>query len=491
MVVFALLLLAFSVTYAQSRTSFSHFDASAILVLGGAVNGALLLAVVACLRRAWMVNSLLALVAVIGVASAHALHTDLFIDHPVLVWTLLAAAGFALFVGFSAIDRSPRVWLALPVLGSIAASTFAGRELLRSDIVSVVGDTSNIRGVAFRHRPNLYFVSFDALAPRVLLRKYMGLETTPFHDLFESRFRRFENFFVDAVYTRYSLGTLLALDERVYGSMWHKMRAKTNNAAWDPLLFSGQSPSPLFRLLKDNGYETATAYEDEFFGKQKGAFLDHYFTGGNRVVCGLLDERVRAFSFWGHCLSPDASGPEIRRRVVDYLGETPFRDGPQFAMAHLYTPGHVERSFRYSDKDQLERFRALYQHNAAEATDLLSRLLGHLDENDPQAILLVYGDHGPFLSNGMAFTAAPEFVVQDHYGALGGVHPPTACQDEFDAAYARQPYLTLLDAAHAVLRCLAGGQSALRVSPASRTVGEWHGVVPGGRFVPYERFLYE
>ena len=108
-----------------------------------------------------------------------------------------------------------------------------------------------------------------------------------------------------------------------------------------------------------------------------------------------------------------------------------------------------------------------------------------MDENDPQAILLVYGDHGPFLSNGMAFTAAPEFIVQDHYGALGGVHPPTACQDEFDAAYARQPYLTLLDAAHAVLRCLAGGQSALRVIRASRTVGDWHGVVPGGRFVPY------
>lgn len=475
---------------------FSESDLVGILALGGATNVAVLLAVLFCVRRMWVVNALFSIVAVFGVANAHAMHTDLFLDQPMVVVGLLAGAGLALFVAFGAIDTLGSRWLALPVLMSIAACSWGGYQIWgRSDVVVAFGDTSNIRDVVFQHRPNLYFVSFDALAPRVLLRKYMGLETTPFHELFETRFRRFENFFVDAVSTRYSLGTLLALDERHYATMWREVRAKTDNRAWDPMLFSGQSPSPLFRLLKNNGYETATAYEDEFFGKRKGAFVDHYYTGGRHVVCGLLDEHIRAVSFWGHCLAtsgdPSNQGHEVRQRVIDSIGEAAFRDGPQFAMAHLYTPGHADRSFRYSDNDQLERFRATYLSRLGEASALLSRLLAHLDANDPDAILLVYGDHGAYLSNGVAFADAPEFVVQDHYGVLGGVHPPTACQDEFDATYARQAYMTLLDATLAVLRCLSGGQSALRVSLGSRVIGDWHGVVPGGNFRPYSEFLYE
>ena len=491
-IVFALLLFSFSDTYATSRTSFSNSDVSAILILGGAVNGALLLAVLICARRTLVVNTSLAIAAVIGVASTHAIHTSFFIDHPMMMLLTLAAAGFALFVAFSVIDRLPRVWLALPVLVSIAASVFVGYELWWSDTVSVVEDTEkNIRNVEFHYRPNLYFVSFDAIAPRVLLRKYMGLETTSFHDLFESRFRRFPNFFANAIYTRHSLGTLLSLDTRNYILMGKKVEAKTGNLSFDPMLFSGQSQSSLFRILKNNGYEIATAYEDEFFGKRKGAFVDHYFTGGNRVVCNLLDKRIRAFSFWGYCLSPNTTtAREVRRRVVNYLGEAAFRDSSQFALAHFYTPGHTDRSFRYSDKGSLDTFRTTYRNNASEAADLLSLLLEHLDKNDPQAILLVYGDHGPFLSKGVAFADEPEFVVQDHYGILGGIHPPTACRKEIDAAYARQGYMTLLDAAHAVLRCLARGKSALRFN-RGHMLGQWHDVVPGGSSIPYERFLYE
>lgn len=491
-VVFALLSLSLSATYASAPATFSNSDINNILALGGAMNGAILLTVLICVRRAWLVNALLSITSMLGLASAYAIHTDLYLAQPSLMWTLLAAAGFTLFVVFGVIDRSPRV--GLMVLGSIslATSLFAANQFRTgAKAVVVSGDTSNIRDLVFHRRPNLYFVSFDGIAPRVLLQKYMGLETTQFHDLFETRFRPFKNFFSDAFSTRYSLGTLLALDMRTFWSMWLAVRAETGQTEWDPLLFSGQSPSPLFRLLKNNGYEVATAYEDEFFGKSKGAFVDYYFTGGRRVVCGLLDGRIRAVSFFGHCLWQGSDVHEARRRVIDRIGEASFRNGPQFAMAHLYTPGHVARSFRYNDNSQLEQFRDAYQRGSAEAARLLSRLLAHLDENDPQAILLVYSDHGPFLSNGMAFADAPNFVVQDHHGILGGVWPPTVCESEFDATYARQGFLTLLDAVHAVLRCLSGGQSVLRVATGTRVIGNWHGVVPGGNTIPFKRFLYE
>ena len=133
-VVFSLLALSFSTTYAASPAAFSDSDLLGILTLGGAVNGGALLAGAGRFAP-WAANALLAVLAIVGIACSYAVHTDLILSSPVLLWAL---------------------------------------------------------------------------------RKYMGLESTPFHDLSEVRFRRFENFFVNALYTTHSLQLPFALDERAY-----------------------------------------------------------------------------------------------------------------------------------------------------------------------------------------------------------------------------------------------------------------------------------
>ena len=491
-VVFSLLALSFSTTYAASPAAFSDSDLLGILTLGGAVNGGALLAGAGRFAP-WAANALLAVLAVVGIACSYAVHTDLILSSPVLLWALLGSAGLALFVAFGAIDRSPSVGVALVALGSLAVGMYTAELWFKADgttqAVIVTGDRSNLRDVTFVRRPNIYFVSFDGMAPRTLLRKYMGSESTPFHDLFEVRFRRFENFFVNALYTTHSLQLPFALDERTYVTMIREYREKTGR---DDVvrLVAGQSSSPLLGILKKNGYETSTAYENAHFGRLKGPYVDHYFTGRDRTVCNLLDRRVRAFSFWGYCpmVGDDRIGHyRTQMRVFDHVGRASLRDGPQFAMAHIYVPGHTSASFQYYSEEELSWFRSYYRRGSAVAAGLLS----HLDEHDPDAILLVFGDHGALLSTGVAFADAPEFVVQDHFGALGGVYPPDACAEWFDEAQERRGYLTLLDAVHTVIRCLSGGESALRAPPEDYYLGGWNGVVPDGHRRTYKEFLYE
>ena len=493
-VVFSLLALSFSTTYAASPGAFSDSDLLGILTLGGAVNGGALLAGAGRFAP-WAANALLSLLAVVGIACSYAVHTDLILSSPVLLWALLGSAGFALFVAFGAIDRSPSVGVALAALGSLAVGMYTAELWFKADgtqAVVVTGDRSNLRDVAFVRRPNIYFVSFDGMAPRTLLRKYMGLESTPFHDLFEVRFRRFENFFVNALYTTHSLQSALALDERTYDTMIRELSAKTGDYAV-PRLFAGSQPAPLLGILKKNGYETSTAYETELFGKSKGPYVDHHLAGTGRTVCDLLDDRAYAISFWGYCLIVEDESFEYRNReaVIGRVARASLRDGPQFAMAYVYTPGHPSHSFQYSDEEQLRGFRAHYRRGSAKAAGLLAQLLAHLDEHDPDAILLVFGDHGALLSSNVAFADAPEFVVQDHFGALGGVYPPDACAEWFDEVQERRGYLTLLDAVHTVIRCLSDGESALRAPPEDYYLGGWNGVVPDGHRRTYKEFLYE
>ena len=491
----ALLTLSFSNTYAASPRVFSNLDIVGILMLMASVHVVALLVLVGLPTR--VVNALLAILAGAGIASAHAIHTDLFLTNPALLWCLLGAGGFALFVAFGAMDRSPNVGLAVVSLGALVTAMFATEHLFARnapapmDPVAMV-DMSNFRNVTFERRPNLYFISFDAMVPRTLLRKYMDVETTPFHDIFQPRFRRFENFFVNSLYTMHSLQVILALDERWYLSAQQRRRSTEDIA-----LFSGGHPVPLFRILRNNGYETHTAYEDSFFGKTKGPFVDHYFTANAPTLCQLLDKHVRAAAFWGYCLwsKRHDSGyewAEGKHRVVDYLRTISFREKPQFVMAHFYMPGHTGSAFRYDNERRFRNYRSRYLDGSGYAAYLLSILIHHLNKHDPQAILLVYGDHGVFLSRNVAFADAPEFVMQDHYGALGGIHPPDACAQWLDQAQEQLGYLTVLDTVHAVLRCLSGGESVLRATPKEHSmVGDWQGVVPDGRLRAYTEFLYE
>lgn len=171
---FALLALSLSSTYAASSGAFSDADLVGTLALAGAVNGVALLVLIGLPTP--VVNALLSILATFGIASAHAMHTDLFVANPLLVWCLLGAAGFALFVAFGTMDRHPSVGLVLAALGLVTTGMFAADEFRpRSDPPTAAAvDMSNFRDVTFERRPNLYFVSFDSMAPRTLLLQIHG-----------------------------------------------------------------------------------------------------------------------------------------------------------------------------------------------------------------------------------------------------------------------------------------------------------------------------
>ncbi len=478
-----LVALAFSITYTSSATAFSDYDLRQIILFGAAVNAALLLGAL-LLPRPRVDAAVLSLIVLAGVGTAHVVHTDIYLGGSRVVLVLLCVAlYFGLFTAFRAIDDLRWGGAAfsaatLLALAAVVVPHWAGGA------GTVEGDTSNIREITFQETPNLYFVSFESLAPISLLDKHMGLETTKFHDVFESNFRRFPNFFADLSSTEASLNSLLSLEVDVYSSLRRELHSRGYDS--NPYLFAGQNPSPLLGILRKNGYETTTAYGTFYFGKRKGAYVDNYFVSQKNSVCNLLDAEARNLAFWGYCQFFD--GGFVRDApIIEHIAKVYDNDKPQFVMAHLSVPGHTGKSFRHDDTEHLEEFRLWYSSRIEErAVSYLEPIIQNLEENDPSAILLVYGDHGPILSRGVEFEDNPEFVVQDKYGILGGVYPSDACAVWFDEASA-QGYMTILNAVHALLRCLSGGESAL-VEPLKHRLGRYSSI-PNN--LDYKEFVYE
>ena len=489
---FAMLLiaLAFVSTYTSSAAAFSDADLKGILALGGAVTAALLLGILFFLRRRWLANAALALATLASVGTAHVVHTELYLSgHWVILVLLSIAAGAALFVAFRIIDEQRWGGIALSAMTLFGLMIVADNHRMDRD-GPVFGDATNIREISFQETPNLYFISFDAIVPRALLNKHLQLETTDFHDLFGERFRRFPNLFVDANSSKHSLYTILSLDPSVYASQRAASEERENDP--DLLLFSGQNPSPLFTILRNNGYEITTIYANTYFGNKKGPYVDNYINIHEHTVCGLLDPKIRALSFWGHCSRIDLEGrrwddPSVHRKTAPIM-KVDVSGGPQFVMAYLKWPGHVNRSYRHDNASQFSAYSAIYLGGNNFAARQLDAIVRHLEENDPGAILLVFGDHGTRVSMGVKYEDNPTFTVQANYGVLGGVYPREACAAWFDEAAAAQNHMTVLDAVHALLRCLSGGESAL-AKPRNRTI--FFGPARGQDTSIFDEHLYE
>ena len=493
---FAMLLiaLAFASTYTASASAFSAADLKNILALGGAVNAALLLGILFFLRRRWLANAALALATLTSVGTAHVVHTKLYLGGNWVVLVVLSvAAGAALFVAFHIIDEQRWGGIVLSAMALIGLMIVAGNPRMDRD-APVFGDATNIREISFQETPNLYFISFDAMVPRALLNKHLQLETTDFHDLFEERFRRFPNLFVDAIATKHSLYTLLSLDPSAYASQRAALKARGNDP--EPFLFSGQNPSPLFGILRNNGYEITTIYTNTYFGNKKGPYVDNYVMVSAYTACGLLDPKLWALSFWGYCslIDPEArlrgrrNWNEAVRLTAQAILNIDVNNRPRFAMSHLYLPAHVKGSYRHGDASQFSAYQAKYLEESNLAAGILDAIVRHLEENDPGAILLVYGDHGTMASMGVEFADDPTFTVQANYGVLGGVYPREACAAWFDEAEAAQNHMTVLDAVHALLRCLSGGESAL---VKDRNMPVSFGPVPHQTIFGFDEYLYE
>ena len=539
-----------SSTFYSSRSNFSIAELANVLTISMVVSGVLLLsAQVIALRSKTAANAALAGVTLASIFTGYIVHTELFFpSNRVAMLGICAVTLFGLFIAFRVIDErrwggpalsvavpagivwpilldlfqgvstpggilsldDPRLWAVLigvcgiglgvlyaavryvdeshwggvallsVVAVGIAVVVWAGIQDRRSSDSPTLAKHLGIRDVAFEQKPNVYFVGFDSVVPESILQKYLSVETTEFHRAFDTDGRRFSNLFASSINTKYSINTLMALSQDIFLSESR------------PNYFTGKHLSPLVSIMRENGYQTTSIYNNFYFGHTKGPYIDNYVINNETgAVCALLDEDVRKWAFWGYCRITDASW--FRDKVIppgDFLVReltSVGTDRPQFVIAHIYLPGHTSNSFRYHNLKDMEVFAESYVQKSNEAASYLRQIIDHLRDNDPTAILFVFGDHGMFLSMGMRINEDPAFYLQDRFGVLGGVFPRDTCKQYFDDAEAKG-YMTTLDAVHSILGCLSGGQDALLEPRYDRFFGvgleEEHDY-------RYEEYLYE
>ena len=281
------------------------------------------------------------------------------------------------------------------------------------------------------------------MIPKVLLQKHLGLETTAYHEVLDAHFRRFRNFFADGSPTKQSLGSLLALDKDYYN------QAVRNNTV--TYFFPGMIPSPLFEIFKYNGYTTTTFHYGPHFGVEKGPYVDNFYNEYNfslvNGVCDFIDtEGWRKPTFLGYCALIkswkvrtaltklgilDQSKQDIDF-LIDHMREGLQKDEPQIIVAYLFSPGHTPyRKFDRKIEGALDKYKQYYLDKSKETALKLKKLVTFVASEDPQSIVYVFGDHGPYISGWEFFDDNYTFMIQDRFGVYGGIYPRDRCVESF------------------------------------------------------------
>lgn len=202
------------------------------------------------------------------------------------------------------------------------------------------------------------------------------------------------NHFSDDYYTRYSLNSLLAIDQ----SLW-----KLNKKDY----FAGRDNSPLFDLLKLNDYRIITGYHDSHFGPS-GKYVDEYLTFRSIKVKNKNYKKyyVNYCQFkmpWYHLQMfnyceilklffniDDTEKLNSKKDFEKYINSfIDLDEQNKFVIFHQLTHSHPT----HSTKDWAQDFYDARLMNV----ELIKFLSSKIRQNDPNSILIILGDHGPSL----------------------------------------------------------------------------------------------
>ncbi len=495
--------LFFSLTYASAPDEFTAIDLGILVCLLAGVMWIESLIIHMFSRYRILQNLILAGFTTINILFINLVLNQGFINLPKYAQLLcLLLVLYILTTLMTMVDENIAIAKILSTCIAVATTGILIQTLFSSEATPKLrikqGNTTaeNIRIVDFKSKPNVYFISFDSLIPKLLLQKHLGLETTPYHEVLDIHFRRFKNFFADYDSTRPSLNSLLALDSK------HFSEAGKNKYKF----FSGLIPSPLLEIFKANGYITNTLYRSQYLGPTKGPHVDnyHYRVAGwdlKNGVCEFIDTwGYRALTFMGYCTLVNS---EMFYSVLERLGfsevgeadkEINFlidqirsglqKDIPQVFVAYIFSPGHSPHSFDMTDSQDFNNYKLSYLNESANTAIQINKLVSFIAREDPEALIYLFGDHGPHISRGMTFEEGGKFFVQDRFGIYGGIYPNDRCPESFSKP--DKNFITLSQGALMLLRCLSGGENAF-ITLEDYTLPEFE-TTENHR---YEDYLYE
>lgn len=337
-----------------------------------------------------------------------------------------------------------------------------GREELR---VSAQPLPSRLRIPDFPATPNVYLISLDSLVPDEMTHRFLGVEKLRYVEAIEeANGQILKNVFSEGDNTNMSLNSLLALDV----DWWRALPYPESIH-----LETGRRRSPVYEIFQRNGYRVQFIYSSAYFGPKQFAGVDFYGTA-DEGICHHISNKSAFLGYCSALMTGWRSAALGTRPYPEYLFDrlelAADSETPWLTMAHIWMPGHTGPDYLAGDPEKLDEYREYFLERADTAAEYIQSILSLVQDRDPDGVVLLYGDHGMWVSRGLDPEDLPpdspyseKEVVQDRHAVLAALFPADFCQ-EWDGEAIALPRVL-----RKVITCLAGGSDPLANAPSKKT----------------------
>lgn len=277
-------------------------------------------------------------------------------------------------------------------------------------LVALVGDRKPLS------TPNIYLLIYDAYAHNETMLSY-GIDNSAQETYLEKQdFKLYPHVYSIGANSIRTMSRVLNASTEFYGAL---RRA----ASGDGVVQS---------LLKSFGYTTYGLFPTEYFFRGGGAHYDVYSPHNVTPFGHLFIEGVLTGAFRFDLEFNRIPHKQYVREKLGIFKEV--TKTPRFIDMHTNSPGHSQNS-RACRPNETE----LYKERMDKANREMRQDLETIIKTDPDAIIIVASDHGPYLTKNCTNTSRwytiseiSRLDIQDRYGTFLAIRWPTEDFEEYD-----------------------------------------------------------
>ncbi len=311
---------------------------------------------------------------------------------------------------------------------TLAALAMGGGKVSREPGANADRLGATLGQVTLAEKPNIYFILADAYASLAYMREH-AIDVSGFTDfLSENGFSLYDDTYSNYQPTTSALPAMLNMEHHYYRLTGHNVEFSEVDKASRRIIGGDNNVS---NILRRNGYSIQYIHNGTYLLLQ-GCSADSCFP----EIDGLAGARIiLSHIFRQDLLSDEDKSWEtttveaMSARISSLLNEA--GNEPRFQYIHAFKPGHPPNAKGRCDESvELGR----YADRVQMANHFLNEQIRQIVERDPAAVIVLAGDHGPFISNGCASNAYIDNAAdyRDRAGALMAIRWPRSYDGRYD-----------------------------------------------------------
>ncbi len=285
----------------------------------------------------------------------------------------------------------------------------------------------NLNDITLSKKSNIYLILADGYASFAYMNEN-GIDVSGFKTyLRESGFRLYDEVFSNYHPTTAAMPAMLHMNHHYY-TLSEKFSEVTKTGR---VIAGGENN--LVQLLKRNDYQTHYVHQTTYLVAH-GCTADHcypkvHFPGAKVFLKRIFPTfvKIEEDNQWDWVRSE-----VVRDEVVSLIEMDTAPSRPHFQYIHLYAPMHSENKVEdiCNEVEEVQK----YSTRVGEVNVFLPSLIDNIISRDPTAVIVIVGDHGPFITHNCSRNADLSTLreYRDRVGVVMAIRWPESYDGIYD-----------------------------------------------------------